>query len=327
MDAPRVKVFLNHASEDKPLVRKLYRELKKESWIDPWLDEEEILPGQDWEYEINKALEESDAVIICLSQRSIAKVGVVQAEIRKAQQLQQRRPDGHVFMIPVLLEKCEVPSKLSSLHWVDVSIPRNLSKITKTLESLRKGSPIASTPADRVADKEPAPTSRASESSGGRKPAKPKTEPGSGGFQIGGNVQITNGDLVAGDKTINVGQGGVFAGGDIRDSNIVTGTQVRDSEAAREAYFEELLKRIEQRPNTPVEDREDLKAYLAEIKTEAAKGDQADETFLSRRLRNIKRIAPDIAEVLLATLVNPAAGFAVIVRRIAERARLSADAS
>jgi hypothetical protein len=44
----KLRVFLCHASQDKPAVRKLYASLKSEPWIDPWLDEENLLLGQDW---------------------------------------------------------------------------------------------------------------------------------------------------------------------------------------------------------------------------------------------------------------------------------------
>jgi len=50
-----LKVFLCHASQDKTLVRELYQKLSAEGWIDPWLDEEKLLPGQDWDLEIEKA--------------------------------------------------------------------------------------------------------------------------------------------------------------------------------------------------------------------------------------------------------------------------------
>jgi|APSaa5957512622_1039677.scaffolds.fasta_scaffold27926_2 hypothetical protein len=48
----KLKVFLCHSSEDKPAVRELYARLNAEGWIDPWLDEEKLYPGQDWDREI-----------------------------------------------------------------------------------------------------------------------------------------------------------------------------------------------------------------------------------------------------------------------------------
>ena len=148
-----------------------------------------------------------------------------------------------------------------------------------------------------------------------------------GKLQIGGSVHVTGGDFVAGDKNTNVNKGGVYVGGDVQGSNIVTGdqNQVGNEGTIREELFSELNKKIELRPNTPPEDRADLKTSVAEIRAEAEKGDQADESFLAQRIRNIKRIATDIAEVVLAALTNPAAGFAAVVTKIAQRAQKSAQ--
>ena len=49
MSIRKLRVFLCHASDDKPAVRKLYASLKSVPWIDPWLDEENLFPGQDWD--------------------------------------------------------------------------------------------------------------------------------------------------------------------------------------------------------------------------------------------------------------------------------------
>ena len=43
-----LRVFLCHASHDKPAVRDLYFRLR-EYGVYPWLDEVDILPDQDWE--------------------------------------------------------------------------------------------------------------------------------------------------------------------------------------------------------------------------------------------------------------------------------------
>ena len=49
-----LKVFLCHASGDKPQVRALYKQLVVEG-VDAWLDKEKLLPGQDWRVEIPRA--------------------------------------------------------------------------------------------------------------------------------------------------------------------------------------------------------------------------------------------------------------------------------
>ena len=148
-----------------------------------------------------------------------------------------------------------------------------------------------------------------------------------GGLQIGGNVQITRGDFVGGDKHVRVDKGAVLVGGDVQDSHIVTGNrnQIGNQELRRDDLFAEILEKIEQRPDTSAEDQEDLKANVAEIKAETEKEEKADPSFLARRLRNIERIAPDIVDVVLATLSNPVAGFARVIKKVAERARSTAQ--
>ena len=107
MPEPRkLRVFLCHSSNDKPAVRELYGRLKAEGWIDPWLDEEKLLPGQDWDLEIEKAVEASDAVIVFLSNNSVSKEGYVQRELRFVLRIADFKPEGTVFVIPMRLEDC-----------------------------------------------------------------------------------------------------------------------------------------------------------------------------------------------------------------------------
>jgi hypothetical protein len=61
MDMPEekrpLKVFLYHAHSDRDKVRALYSRLKRDG-VDAWLDKAKLLPGQDWELEIRKAVRE-----------------------------------------------------------------------------------------------------------------------------------------------------------------------------------------------------------------------------------------------------------------------------
>jgi TIR domain len=115
----KLRVFLCHASQDKPVVRELYQRLLTEGWIDPWLDEEKLLPGQDWGMEIEKAVEAADAVIVCLSNNSVTKDGYVQRELKFALDIALEKPDGTIFVIPLRLEDCQVPRRLKSWHYVN----------------------------------------------------------------------------------------------------------------------------------------------------------------------------------------------------------------
>ena len=129
-----LSVFLCHASQDKPAVRELYKRLSAEKWIDPWLDEENLLPGQDFDYEINKAARDADAIIICLSKISVAKEGYVNKEIRRALDVADEKPEGTIYVIPLRLDECE-PSfeRLKKLHWSDYFTPNAHEKLIKSL--------------------------------------------------------------------------------------------------------------------------------------------------------------------------------------------------
>lgn len=101
------------------MVRELYQRLHAENWIDPWLDEEKLLPGQDWDLEIERAVEASDAVIVCISSRSVTKEGYVQKELRRVLDIALEKPEETIFIIPLRLDDCELPRRLRSWHYVD----------------------------------------------------------------------------------------------------------------------------------------------------------------------------------------------------------------
>ena len=115
----KLRVFLCHSSNDKPAVRELYQRLKQEGWIDPWLDEEKLYPGQDWELEVEKAVEAADAVIVFLSNKSVTKEGYVQRELHFVLRIADFKPEGTVFVIPVRLDDCPMPRRLSIWQYVD----------------------------------------------------------------------------------------------------------------------------------------------------------------------------------------------------------------
>ena len=109
-----LRVFLCHSSADKPAVRELYQRLCADG-IDAWLDEENLLPGQDWQREIPRVVRQSDAVIVCLSKGSINQAGYVQKEIKFALDVVDEQPEDTIFLIPLKLEDVRRARALESL--------------------------------------------------------------------------------------------------------------------------------------------------------------------------------------------------------------------
>jgi hypothetical protein len=114
-----LKVFLSHASEDKSTVRVLYDNLRADGF-DPWLDEENILPGQNWQREIIKAVKRSDVVLVCLSSNSINKAGYFQKEIKEVLDVADLQTEDTIFVIPTKLQECVVPDRLAKWQWVNL---------------------------------------------------------------------------------------------------------------------------------------------------------------------------------------------------------------
>ncbi|HEV3037832.1 MAG TPA: toll/interleukin-1 receptor domain-containing protein [Candidatus Angelobacter sp.] len=126
-------VFLCHSWDDKAAVRDLCQRLLDDGFH-PWLDEREILPGQDWDHETLKALRNSDAVIVCLSRHSVTKPGYAQKEIKRALDLADEQPLGSIFLIPLRLEPCDVPDHLSKWQYVDYFEQAGYEKLKRALE-------------------------------------------------------------------------------------------------------------------------------------------------------------------------------------------------
>jgi formylglycine-generating enzyme required for sulfatase activity len=141
MTPPR-RVFLAHAREDKERVRPLYKQLKQRGF-NPWLDEEDLLPGQMWEIEIQRVIREAGAFIACLSQNSVQRQGFVHIEFRLALRAYGERPPGAIFFIPVRLDECEVPDlqipnqaiSIRGFHWLDLWQEGGFERLIRALES------------------------------------------------------------------------------------------------------------------------------------------------------------------------------------------------
>ncbi|RLD03123.1 MAG: hypothetical protein DRI32_07820 [Chloroflexi bacterium] len=126
-----LKVFLSHAQADSTSVHALHNRLVADG-IDSWLAKEKLVPGQDWEYEIRKAVREADVVIVCLSKHS-NKRGYAQKEIRMALDEARMMPEGEIFIIPARLEECKNLESLRKWHWVNLFENGGYEKLMRSL--------------------------------------------------------------------------------------------------------------------------------------------------------------------------------------------------
>jgi predicted MPP superfamily phosphohydrolase len=125
-------VFLCHAKEDRDAVRGISDNLLMMRII-TWMDEKDLLPGDRWKVEIDRAIEECDFFVVALSRSSCTKTGYVQREIKYAiEQMELRSPRSR-FIVPVLLEPCEPPRDFGDLHWLRLWEPGSMEKLVASL--------------------------------------------------------------------------------------------------------------------------------------------------------------------------------------------------
>jgi hypothetical protein len=119
-NSQNVTVFISYARDDTEVANRLYNDLKL-SGLEPWLDTESLLGGQNWKIAIKEAIKNSRYFIPLLSSNSVEKIGYVQRELKEALEVLQEFPKSKIFVIPVRIDDCMVSDeKLGELHIVDL---------------------------------------------------------------------------------------------------------------------------------------------------------------------------------------------------------------
>lgn len=115
----RKKVFISYAREDQVQADKIYQYLSDANF-DPWMDVHDIAPGADWFKSISRAIKQTDYFLAILSRNSVNKPGVLQQELDFALEICKKIPDPEIFLIPVRIEECKMPDRISQYQWVNL---------------------------------------------------------------------------------------------------------------------------------------------------------------------------------------------------------------
>ena len=130
-------IFLSYAKEDSAKVGDIYKKLKVAGY-QPWMDKHDILPGQDWQFQIKNAVSLCHVAIIFLSSKSVSKTGYVQVELSEFLEQRKRRPEGSIYLIPVRLDPCIVPVRMSDLHYTDLFEADGWDGVISSLEKAKR---------------------------------------------------------------------------------------------------------------------------------------------------------------------------------------------
>ena len=129
------RVFLSHASPDKPAVYRIAEALRA-AGHQPWIYEEEILIGESIPAAVESGLQKADFVVICLSKAAAAR-GWIEAE-RDATLMQQLR-DRKERILPVRLDDVAPPYLIAPLVYVDLfpgdqAFQQGIARLTHSIE-------------------------------------------------------------------------------------------------------------------------------------------------------------------------------------------------
>jgi hypothetical protein len=129
-------IFISYSSQDKVAVGRIAERLRADGH-DVWIDSLKLRPGDNLQRKVQEGLNEADALIVVVSENS-RNSRWVQHEFAAIAFQQISR--GERRIIPVRLDKAEVPSYLADRVFLDLS--ENFEAgLTRLSETLREGAP------------------------------------------------------------------------------------------------------------------------------------------------------------------------------------------
>ena len=127
--------------------------------------------------------------------------------------------------------------------------------------------------------------------------------------QIGGDQNVIQGSI----------SGGVVVQG--RGANVSVQQSGGINEEQLALVFEKMYQAIQSRPDDPNIDKEEISGTVERIEQEVKKGDQANDSKLNRWMESLNQMAPDIVDVILASLGGPVSGLTAVLKKVAEHVR------
>jgi hypothetical protein len=133
---PRTKiplVFLAYSHQDRQAARAIYA-LLRGSGYPVWMDEQDLLPGQFWHAEVNKAIQQSEVTVLLVSASTTMEKGFWSKELEII--LAKSRQKKRHMIIPVRLDQSKPPDALRHIHWIDYFEPDGPDRLVRALEDV-----------------------------------------------------------------------------------------------------------------------------------------------------------------------------------------------
>ncbi|MFN6475531.1 TIR domain-containing protein [Nostoc sp. DedQUE07] len=114
------EVFLSYARENLNIALKLRDDLIKNG-VSVWLDDDNLIGGEKWRNKIREQINQTSFFITLVSSISVNKKdGYVQEEIDMALKLLSQKTRDEFVVLPVRIDNCNIPEKLSRIHIIDI---------------------------------------------------------------------------------------------------------------------------------------------------------------------------------------------------------------
>lgn len=118
-----------------------------------------------------------------------------------------------------------------------------------------------------------------------------------------------------------VGAGAAVAAGRNSSAKVISG----DAGNWSKKWLAEINARIDALENTPRDEKDDLKHQVEKIDEEIRKGSRAEKSRLEKLINTLSIMAPDIFEVVVATIQSPLMGIGIVIKKVGDKVKLGAS--
>jgi len=116
--AHRLEIFISYKSEDYERASYIEETLRDDHSV--WFDKERLKPGEPWDPALDQAIKKSDIFLYCYSKNSKRERSVQIRELNWARKVQDDLPRDGKYIIPVLLEKVDLPIEITDYERVEL---------------------------------------------------------------------------------------------------------------------------------------------------------------------------------------------------------------
>lgn len=133
-------VFLSAARSDTDKVLPVYRALS-EAGLRPWLDVQDLIPGERWEAAIDLAIRRAAVFVPFISNKSMFHSPYFKKELARAMSIAATAP--RLAIVPVRLAPIVPPASLAQYQWIDLASDADVERLVTSISQMILARPPA----------------------------------------------------------------------------------------------------------------------------------------------------------------------------------------